>query len=618
MLGLGLMQFSCSQNDEKSSASADILPFEQPPKWSQEAVWYQIFPERFANGNTANDPTLHDIEGAWPEVLPDNWRVKSWTSDWYGLDDWEESVQKDFYHTVQMRRYGGDLQGMLDKLDYLEDLGVTALYVNPMNDAPSLHKYDARSYRHIDRNFGNDPKGDEEKIAQEIPDDPSTWVMTSADSMFLEFIDKAHQKGMKVVLDFSWNHTGVTFWAWQDILKNQQNSKYADWYEIESFDDPETDENEFKYTGWAGVHTLPELKKVDAEKRVHGKPYEGNVHEGPKQHIFNVSKRWIDPNGDGDPSDGVDGFRLDVADQVPLGFWRDYRKYVRSLNPEFYLIGEIWWEEWPDKLMNPRPYLQGDIFDAVMHYQWYKPARRFFAQTDGGMTVDEFLYELDSTQKDLPDYTNRAMMNLTSSHDAPRFATSIFNRHSGYKNAVNPRDDKAYKLGKPDEHTKKIQRMMLAHQFTHIGSPQIWNGDELGMWGADDPDNRKPMIWPEMEFDAEKTAPLGLQKNEEEVKADLALKEYIKKLIEVRKNHPVLSYGETNYFLADSSNLILGYRRFDNKHNILAIFNREEKAIQVADRALQGKFEDLLTGDIVDLDGTLEMKELSSMILLQR
>ena len=140
-----------------------------------------------------------------------------------------------FYGGLQLRRFGGDLQGVLDKLDYLQELGITAIYFNPINDAPSLHKYDARNYRHVDVNFGPDPKGDNEIIASENPNDPTTWKWTSADKMFLKLVDELHQRNIRVILDYSWNHTGVEFWVWKDIVKNQENSAYKDWYDIKSF-----------------------------------------------------------------------------------------------------------------------------------------------------------------------------------------------------------------------------------------------------------------------------------------------------------------------------------------------------------------------------------------------
>ena len=158
------------------------------PGWAPDVIWYQIFVERFRNGDPSNDPTAHDITGVTDEPPPDGWQPTPWTWDWYRQEPWAKAGGKDFYTTVQSRRYGGDLQGVLDRLDYLQELGVTALYLNPVNDAPSLHKYDARNYHHIDRNFGPDPAGDERRIAAENPVDPATWSWTAADSLFLELV----------------------------------------------------------------------------------------------------------------------------------------------------------------------------------------------------------------------------------------------------------------------------------------------------------------------------------------------------------------------------------------------------------------------------------------------
>ena len=205
---------------------------------------------------------------------------------------------------------------MLEKLDYLQDLGITAIYFNPLNDSPSLRKYDVRHYRHIDRNFGPDPAGDSAIIDEETPIDPSFWQWTAADKLFLKLIDEVHMRGMRLIMDYSWNHTGIKFWAWEDLKKNQAKSRYKDWYEIISFDDPKTAEDEFRYEGWLGVKTLPELKKINVSNKKKGLVFEGDLHPEVKTHIFNITRRWLDPNGDGDPSDGVDGFRLDVASHV--------------------------------------------------------------------------------------------------------------------------------------------------------------------------------------------------------------------------------------------------------------------------------------------------------------
>ena len=240
--------------------------YSDPPRWASEAIWYEIGVERFWNGDPTNDPTAEDIVGSYPGFVPENWATTPWTQDWYKVDPYMANLvgHKDSYGNelskfvdkVQMRRYGGDLQGVLDKIDYLDSLGITAIYFRPLNDGPSLHKYDVRNWRHIDRNFGPDPQKDWQIISREIPHDPTTWKFTEADKLFLQVLSALHQRGIKVILDYSFNHTGNTFWAWQDVVQHQEASAFKDWYWIDQFDDPQTPENEFAYHGWVGVKEL--------------------------------------------------------------------------------------------------------------------------------------------------------------------------------------------------------------------------------------------------------------------------------------------------------------------------------------------------------------------------
>jgi glycosidase len=264
------------------------------PEWTKDAVWYQIFVERFRNGDSSNDPTKESLKGTFPHEDIDSWTSTPWTQQWYKKDKWASELSNDdFYYSAAARRYGGDLKGVMDKLDYLHELGINAIYFNPLNDAPSLHKYDAANYRHIDRHFGPSPALDAQIMQSEIPEDPSTWQWTSADSLFLKVVGECHKRNIRVIMDYSWNHTGYNFWAFQDIIKNGKESKFADWYEIEIFDDPETEENEFHYKGWFNVKELPEFKRtITSEKPLYAIGYlEGNFDsETLKQHIFNVSK----------------------------------------------------------------------------------------------------------------------------------------------------------------------------------------------------------------------------------------------------------------------------------------------------------------------------------------
>jgi len=183
---IGFLLAGCVQKQSKNSNLSE-KSLASVPGWAKEAIWYQIFVERFRNGDRGNDPTPADMYGSYPEKIPKDWKITPWGLDWYSHEPWLDRVKVNgFYSKIQARRYGGDLQGVLDEMDYIQSLGVTAIYFNPLNDSPSLHKYDARNYTHIDRNFGPDPKGDVIIMGAETHDDPATWKWTSADKLFLE------------------------------------------------------------------------------------------------------------------------------------------------------------------------------------------------------------------------------------------------------------------------------------------------------------------------------------------------------------------------------------------------------------------------------------------------
>jgi glycosidase len=572
-----------SQEPPETASNLDV------PAWAKDVVWYQVFVERFRNGDSSNDPTLDDMRGSWPHVRPEGWAATPWTGDWYRPDAWAEATGLPFYQAVQLRRYGGDLQGVIDQLDYVQDLGATAIFLNPINDSPSLHKYDARNYRHMDRNFGPDPTGDVAIMETEDPADPATWTWTAADSLFLALVDEVHRRGMRIIVDYSWNHTGTQFWAWRDVMENQEASPYAGWYEVERFDDAATpDTNEFAYSGWAGVPELPEWRKVGRPEGVRSGAVPGTLVEGVREHVFNVTRRWLDPNGDGDPSDGVDGFRLDVAEIVPLDFWREYRQVVRNINPEAYLVGEVWWEKWPDKMFDTAPWLQGDVFDAVMNYRWYEPTRSFFAEAPPYLTASQYVAALDSIADGIPDAHLRAMMNLTASHDSPRFGTSIYNP-GRYKHRVNPRENPDYRIDRPDARTLEIQELILVQQFTYIGAPHIWYGDEVGMWGGDDPDPRKPMVWSDLEYEPEMMHPMGGTRRASLVVPDLWLRGVYQRLIDLRQGRLRLFVdGDLEWLLTNDADRLLAYRRSLGDQQVIVAFNASEDYAEIEISAEDG------------------------------
>ncbi len=580
---------------------AGCTPDKQPdsfiPAWAKDVVWYQIFVERFNNGDPGNDPSPATISTPSASIaVPADWKLTPWSWNWHQQEPWAAATGRDLRQTLQHRRYGGDLQGVIDKLDYLQQLGITALYFNPLNDAPSLHKYDARNYHHIDVNFGPDPQGDMAVIAGENPNDPSTWQWTSADLLFLKLVEECHRRHIRVIMDYSWNHTGVLFWAWQDILKNQEQSPYKDWYEVLKFDDPKTPGNEFDYKGWLNIKSLPEFKKVHLKgAREHGKPFEGNLPEAVKEHVFAVSRRWLAPNGD--VSRGIDGFRLDVADQVPMGFWRDYRRFVKSVNPDALLVGEVWWAHWPDTFMDPAPYVNERVFDAIMYYHAYRPARGFFAGVDPVYQASDLAKDLETEWCKLPKGSAYAMMNVNATHDSPRLL-SCFENKGKYKYRANPYEDENYLTGKPDEETYTRVRLYLVHQFTSIGSPHIWNGDEMGMWGGDDPDCRKPLWWKEQHIDPEISPgpDSQLPKISQPEFNENHFRLY-QTLIRIRNENPALKEGNLRFIVADKHRLM--YQRSGEKGSLVIAFNLGscQAGFDLTDPP--DHFVDLLTGDTI-------------------
>ncbi len=591
--------------------------FHEPPQWAREAIWYQIMVERFRNGNPAINPTRTTCDNALIDPLPEDWKITPWSHNWYEQEAWAKKTGLDFYRTIQMRRYGGDLDGVMEKIPYLVELGITAIYFNPLNDAPSLHKYDARHYHHIDVTFGDDPEGDMLMIQQEQHDNPDTWQWTSADHKFLKLVRILNENNIRVILDFSWNHTGKNFWAFKDLEKKLDMSPYKDWYHAEVQYNLKSKKKSLNYQGWVGISSLPELRKVHTQDKKPGFGYEGNIHEAVKKHIFDVVRRWIDPLGNGDFSAGIDGMRLDVAEHVPLGFWRDFRKYVRSLNPDFYLVGECWWEEWPDKLMDPLPWVQGDMFDAVMHYQWFKIARSYFAKPTEKISLSVFKDQIYTLFSQYPPATRQAMMNLAASHDSPRLLSTFFN-HNKYKHHCKPQEDKHYRTDTPGEYTYHRVKIFLLHQFTFIGAPHIWNGDEMGMLGADDPDNRKPLTWPDIAFEEETQSDFSVYKYAFTPMFDKDMFEYYKSLIQLRKSDNVFVYGNVEMQDVSVNNTILAYSRTTADSNVWVIINNHpeynEAFLPIKDGAVIFRY----NTDVEVLEDVLIMAPFSGVVVRHR
>ena len=549
-------------NTNKSVAN---LPDSTSSAWTQKVVWYQIFPERFRNADKTNDPKLLDQEGCWPHELIEPWQVHPWESDWYKLQPYEKENRKDLWYNITRRRYGGDIQGIIDKLDYLKDLGIGAIYLNPVFVSPSHHKYDIAYYHHIEPTFGPDPKGDKMLIEMETPGNPANWLWTSADRLVLKLIVEVHKRDMKIIFDGVFNHVGYNNFAFKDVMKNQQDSDFKDWFTIKSWEDTIAGTH-FDYKGWWGVKDMPELREDT-----------NGMNTNAEKYIFDITQRWMDPNNDGNPSDGIDGWRLDVANCVGHTFWKKWRELVKFINPDSYLTAEV--IDSPEKLI---PYLKGDEFDAVMNYNFAFYCSSFFITERGGVSVSHFDYLLSDLRAEFPAKINLQMQNLIGSHDTDRPSSRIVNRglinyldKNEFFNKSSARNQK-YKNRKPNKKEYEILKLMSIFQMTYPGAPMIYYGDEVGMWGANDPSCRKPMLWEDIVYDDEKYLPKNLKREKtDKVEVNKNLLNHYKKIINIRNSNPELQSGNFKVLLINDSNKMYAFSRTLNDESTIVIINND-------------------------------------------
>lgn len=352
------------------------------PAWAKDAVFYQIFPDRFANGLTANDP-----DGTEP---------------WGG---------KPTYTNF----FGGDLEGIRKHLDHLQSLGVTALYLNPIFQSPSNHKYDTTDYLRIDPAFGDE-------------------------ATFRALVADVHARGMRIILDGVFNHTGDQFNQFRQAARTGPSSPYWNWYNFYGF--PVVQQPKPNYDSWWGFATLPKLNYRNPAVR---------------SYILDlVVPYWTRM--------GIDGWRLDVPNEISEpGFWEAFRSKVLAINPDAYLVGEIW--------DDPRPWL--GRFDATMNYPFQKALVAFAAKRQ--MDVDTLDREL-ATQRGWGGASTNAMFNILGSHDVERFRFEAGER--------------------PERH-----RAAVLLQMTYPGTPVVYYGDEIGMTGGKDPDDRRCFPWQSAQWD---------------------------------------------------------------------------------------------------------------------
>ena len=576
------------------------------PGWACHAVWYQIFPERFANGDKSNDPTPDSLQGSLHGgALHPGWRSHPWTSDWYALQPWERASGKALMDNLPDRRYGGDIAGILQRLPYLQELGVNALYLNPVFDAPSHHKYDAATLHHVDVHFGPDPAGDRALMALEVPDDPATWVWTSADRLMLKLIAQVHARGMHIIFDGVFNHVGVRHWAFVDLVKKQRKSRFRGWFKVTSWSD---DAEGFQYESWRGHTSLPELRQEG-----------GTLAEGPLEYVNAVTRRWMAPQGD--VGRGIDGWRLDVAPWLPHGFWKGWRTLVKSINPQAYLVAE----NIRDVAFN-KPYLQGDQFDAVMNYNFAFACDEFFFRDAQRISATQFDRKLTELREAYPPCVAPVMQNLFGSHDTARLASHAVNRdkldYRSFDETYHPRDSRASVLDtrKPSAHERALHKLFVLFQMTHLGAPMVYQGDEAGLWGANDPCCRKPMLWRDMNFDAEASAPDGgLHKQPDPVAFDEDLFNHYKRCIAIRDAVPVLRTGSVETLVCDDALGLLVHLRSDGANHALVAINRGDDAVETVLSLPKGKWVEQPSGKTVKADArgkvTVKMAPLSAVVM---
>ena len=526
---------SPEQTARETAFVVSTRPTFATPDWAKHVVWYQIFPERFRNGETSNDP---------PGTL-------RWTSNWWETQPGEAVGEENFYGgagNVWRRRYGGDLQGVQEKLGYLRELGVTALYFNPIFEGESMHKYDATDFRQIDDNFGllEDPAL-VKKDAETLLNPPETWRWSASDRVFLEFLAEARRQGFRVIIDGVWNHTGQAHPAFQDVVRKGRASRFADWFQIHSWEP-------LAWKAWDGPSGHLPCFAQDPKL---------GLAAGPREHVFAVTQRWMAPNGD--VGAGVDGWRLDVANDLPHVFWRDWRKLVKGINPDAYISGEIWtWAQ---------PWLQGDQFDAVMNYQFAMPAQEFFVNVKRASTPTQFADRLETVAYAYPYQVALVQQNLFDSHDTDRLASMFVNPDLPYDGANRLQDSgPSYDKSAPTaEHWRRLKQAVVC-QMTFVGAPMIYYGTEAGMWSPDDPSNRMPMVWQDLE-----------PYDDPEVRFNGELFGFFQRVIAVRRALPSLRLGLFYTLLADDEAGVLAYGRCIENQQVICVLNRssEERIVQI-------------------------------------
>ena len=511
-----------------------IVPGNHVPRWAKGAVMYQIYVDRFYNGDPSNDVLTDEYNYIGEHVT----RVEDWNK---------------YPATMGVREfYGGDLQGVLDKMDYLQDLGIDVIYFNPLFVSPSNHKYDIQDYDYIDPHFGKivNDTGNLLEPWQKENKDATRYInriankenLDASNELFAKVVEEAHKRGMKVILDGVFNHCG-SFNKWLDRERIYENFEGYEKGAYISADSPYRDYFHFyeqnrwpynpTYDGWWGHDTLPKLN-----------------YEGSRQlydYILYIGKKWVSPPYN------ADGWRLDVA--ADLGhspefnhqFWKDFHKAVREANPEAIVLAEHYG--------SPREWIENGEWDTVMNYDAFMEPITWFLTGMQKHSDDyrEDLYGNADSFWGAMHYHGAAFsgdsfhiaMNELSNHDHSRFLTRT-NKRVGRVNTMGP---EAANEGV----NKAVMREAVTIQMTWAGAPTIYYGDEAGVCGFTDPDNRRTYPWGHEDHD---------------------LIEFHKAMIRIHKESDAFKFGSLKYLVGDYN--LLGFVRFYDRDHYITLVNNND------------------------------------------
>lgn len=534
------------------------------PDWMKNAVVYQIFPDRFFDGDTSNDHAQTTSRGSTNYEFPSDWykvpedpaleyKTDSSGAILYDKDgkpipnpDFKGKTRGDGIWNNEI--YGGDLKGISEKLDYLKALGVNTLYLNPISQSISSHRYDTTDYTHVDPLLGHDED-------------------------FAELTRQAKKRGMHIILDGVFNHVcddsvyfdrygkymakskplgAYQYWSRvYDIMNTkgvtQQEAEkqvtnyfasigitdlhYKDWFKVYNKKVPASanDPEHYDYLDWSGYDSLVTIQHLDGSE-YNIKSWDDEIIDGPNSN----SRKWL--------RNGASGWRLDVANEIADDVWPHFRKAVKEEGDNV-IIGEIW--------TDASKYLLGDKFDSVMNYR-FRDAVLAFVDNDSSNPVDavKAMKELELIREEYPKEAFEAMLNLVDSHDTQRVISAL----DGYKKSVH---DIA---SNPSKEAYAKDKLIPLIQMTYPGAPCIYYGDEAGMAGADDPDNRRGMIWG---------------------KGDKATVEWYAKLANIRNSYPVLRTGDIKPITLDDSckSDVMAFSRNDGSSHALVLINRKTSDI---------------------------------------